>query len=378
MTLRAMIVGPFPRSVSRIDGGVAAATMYLSQAMASSPDVELIGVRISGGSATASPADDLGWPVFDIGLGRFSVSTFFRRQQREFDSVVRRLRPDIIHAQGADAAGYLAVRSERPAVVTVHGMLAECAKYRTNPVRRLRERLQARITEQLVVGRARHVIAISPYVAKYYSDRLRGTVYDIPNPVAQSYFELSRRPEPRRFLFAGRISMGKGLLDLVHAVALRPEAVERVVLAGAAPERDFQLRLAGEIETSRVGHLFDTRGLLNEQALLAEFQSATALVLPSYQETAPMVIQQAMASGLPVIATRVGGIPDLIEHEVSGLLFEAGDIAGLGRLMKRVVDDPALCARLAASARVRAVQTCTAERVAAVTLDVYRRVLASD
>jgi glycosyltransferase involved in cell wall biosynthesis len=372
-----MIVGPFPLTRARIDGGVAAATYYLAQAMASEPGVELVGVRVVGGAVCLNQAENLGWPIVDIGLGRFSASTLFSRQLHQFESVIRSVRPDIIHAQGADVAGYLAVRSGHPAIITVHGILSECAKYRTSPVRRIRELLQAGITEQLVIGRARHVIAISPYVARYYRDRLRGTVHDIPNAVARHFFDLDRRPEPRRFLFAGRISLGKGLLDLVRAVELVPHAVNRIALAGAAPERVFESRLRAAIRKSRCGDRFEITGLLDEEAILAEFERAAALVLPSYQETAPMVIQQAMAAGLPVIATRIGGIPDLIEHEVSGLLFEPGDADGLGHLMLRLAEDPALGSRLAAAARAKAIQSFTAGRVAAATIDTYRRVIAA-
>jgi glycosyltransferase involved in cell wall biosynthesis len=291
--------------------------------------------------------------------------------------VVSRFRPDIIHAQGVDAAGYLAVKSGHPAVITVHGILSECAKYHTDAVRRVRDLLQSRITEEFVIGRADHILAISPYVARYYRNRLRGSVHDVPNAVAPSFYAVQRRPEQRRFLFAGRISIGKGLLDLVRAVSQSPLAADRIILAGHAPERDFEMRLRTAISESGCAERFELVGLLDEHSLLEEFARATALILPSYQETAPMVIQQAMAAGLPVIATPVGGIPDMIEHDVSGLLFHPGDVEGLARALHRLSDDAGLAARLASAARSRALSSFTAERVAKATLDVYRRVLAT-
>jgi len=373
--LRVAIVGPFPRSSAQIDGGVAAATLYLSRALARHPAVDVVGVRISASGKHHSVASDFEWPIEEIDLGRFSVSTMFSRQLRQFKSLLDDLRPDVVHAQGADAAGYLAVKSGYPAVVTVHGILSECAKYRTNLVGRGREMLQSFVTEQLVVTRAPHVIAISPYVTRYYSNRLRGAVYDVPNPVAQEYFHVQRQPEPGRFLFAGRISLGKGLLDLVRAVAMERTCVSRVVMAGAAPEHEFRARLEREISESGVAALVELRGLVDEQSLLEEFAISSALILPSYQETAPMVVEQAMAAGLPVIATRVGGIPDMIEDGVSGLLIEPGDVEALRHQMRRLAGERTLGERLAECARARARDYFSAERVAESTLSVYRSVL---
>ena len=131
-----------------------------------------------------------------------------------------------------------------------------------------------------------------------------------------------------------------------------------------------------EISSAHLSEKFEFNGFLDEQALLGEFGKATALVLPSYQETAPMVVQQAMAAGLPVVATRVGGIPDLIQHEVSGLLCEPGDVLAIGNMLRRLQEDPHLALRLATAARAKVVANFTAEGVARSTVTVYRSMLA--
>jgi glycosyltransferase involved in cell wall biosynthesis len=371
------MVGPFPRVLTRIDGGVAAATTYLAQALVELPGIELVGVRLTAGKRTQPSEADLGWPVVDLDLGRLSVSTLFRRQVRRFRQLVDRFRPDIIHAQGADAAGFVALKSGVPAVVTIHGILRECAAHRTSLVSRLREMLQAQITERYVVAHATHVISISPYVVGYFKSRLLAAIHDIPNPVSPAYFDLPRAPERGRFLFAGRISKGKGLSDLALAVAHLEgsSAVDTVVLAGASPEREYESRLRSDIDSLGIVRRFEFAGLLDENRLIEEFHRATALVLPSYQETAPMVVQQAMAAGLPVIATRVGGIPHMIDHEESGLLFEPGDALGLAGLLTRFAEDPGLGMRLSQAAKRVAAARFSAARVARATVDAYRQVL---
>lgn len=370
------MVGQFPLSLSRIDGGVQAAVTYLSQGLAKLPDIELIGVRMAG-KRLMGPTEDLGWPVHTLDLGTLGVTTLFRAQRRKFAALIDDIKPDVIHAQGADVSGFLAVQCGYPAVVTVHGILTECGKLQSNPIRRWRELLQARVTEAFVVERAKHLIAISPYVTRYYQGRIGGRLFDIPNAVAPSFYSVTRSPEPGRILFAGRISHGKGLMDLVNAVASAKPAVRELILAGATLDRRFGAELAASIEESRLTPFVRFAGLLEEPALLSEFARASALVLPSYQETAPMVIQQAMAAGLPVIATRVGGIPDLIENERTGLLFDAGDVKELARLLSRLDADANLGPRLAAEARSEALGRFTAAKVASQTLAAYKRILNS-
>jgi glycosyltransferase involved in cell wall biosynthesis len=244
-----------------------------------------------------------------------------------------------------------------------------------NPIARWREKAQATITEQLVVERAKHVIAISPYVTAYYKNRLRAQIYDVPNAVAPTYFATRRQPVPGRVLFAGRVSRGKGIVDLVRAVSLVPECAQHVVIAGSSPDAEFERQLMAAIAQSGCPDRFQLTGLMPEESLLEEFSLAAVLVLPSYQETAPMVIQQAMAAGLPVVASRVGGIPSLLEHDVSGLLFEPGRVEELALQLLRVRNDPELRARLSSTAKRIATEKFSSDRVARDTVSAYRRML---
>jgi glycosyltransferase involved in cell wall biosynthesis len=370
-----MMIGPYPVSPDKIDGGVAAATMYLSQDLSSLQGVELIGVRIARKCDELREDYSLGWLVVDMPLGRFSLSTLYRPQRRRLSDLIERYDPDVVHAQGTDLAGLLAVTCGRPAVVTVHGILGECARFQTDPTNRLRASLAALVTERRTIRRAPDLIAISPYVARYYREDIKGRVHDIPNPVAPSFFSVVRRMERGRFLYAGRIANGKGLVELLQAVARNTSAVAALVLAGATPDPAYGVHLRGEVERLGLGNRVHFAGLLTEPELVDEFARAEALVLPSHQETAPMVVQQAMAAGLAVIATTVGGIPGQIQHEVTGLLFEAGDVLALSELMQRLGNNPGLSGRLGQAAKAIARKKFLGSAVAEATLSVYRTAL---
>ena len=373
--MRVLMVGAFPYSPDRVDGGVSAAMTYLSQSLVHESGIDLIGIRIVGKGRAGQSSGDLGFPIEDLSLDRGSLSSLFLRQRKQFRSQLARYHPDIVHAHGVDLPGLLAVGCGMPAVVTVHGLLGECAKYQTNPLMKARDVLQGLLTEKYTIRRATDIIAISPYVARYYSGDLQGRVHEIPNAVGPSFFAVRRAPERGRFLFAGRISKGKGVLELVQAVARIPQHVRKVILAGSTPDKAYEGQVRAEIQKFGLTDRVQFAGLLGEQALLDEFSSAEALVLPSYQETAPMVVQQAMAAGLAVIATRVGGIPDQIEHNLTGLMFDAGDVGALADAMARIHDEPSVSSRMGACGKVVAAERYRAASVASKTRAVYEAII---
>ncbi len=122
----------------------------------------------------------------------------------------------------------------------------------------------------------------------------------------------------------------------------------RVLIAGDGPLREDLERLRGELGLEGTVHFLGNRS--DVPALLASFDIAA---LSSDYEGAPLVIMEYMAAGLPIVATRVGGVPDLIEDERSGLLVERRSPSELAAALIRLLDDPETAARLGAAARER-------------------------
>ncbi|NNF29014.1 MAG: glycosyltransferase [Gemmatimonadetes bacterium] len=151
-------------------------------------------------------------------------------------------------------------------------------------------------------------------------------------------------PRSRRgFLFVGRMDQQKGidvLLDAYEASA----ANWPLTLMGDGPERGALEARAQELGVAnRVTFL----GHGTRDQVRSAMEAAGALVAPSRAENYPMVLLEAMAVGLPVVATRVGGVPEMITHLESGLLLDHGDRKALERAMTLLSEDPGLRARLA-------------------------------
>ncbi len=201
--------------------------------------------------------------------------------------------------------------------------------------------------------------------------------------------------DPRRFapdpaasrdgvLFVGRLTPHKGVDRLI--AALPPGA--RLRVAGstghdpAPPERDYPL-LLGQLATGRdVAFL----GPVPEPALPALYHQAAVLALPSVQRTCygrevrvsellGLVVLEAMASGTPVVCSRLGGLPEIVQHGVTGFLAEPGDVAELRERLAELLGDPARAARLGRNARELVLERFTWRACAERCLAVYAELL---
>jgi glycosyltransferase involved in cell wall biosynthesis/GT2 family glycosyltransferase len=171
-----------------------------------------------------------------------------------------------------------------------------------------------------------------------------------------------KRGDRVRFAFMGSFVWYKGLEVLVRAFDLMEQEAELHVYGddSSNPEvRAFKESVVGR--SSRPGIHYHGRFTTSE--LPAIYATVDALVVPSiWYENAPMVIFEAFATGTPVIASRLGGMANFVDHEGNGLLFRSGDAADLARQMDRCVVDKGLLTRLAAAVpEVKTVEENAAE-----------------
>ena len=136
-------------------------------------------------------------------------------------------------------------------------------------------------------------------------------------------------------------------LALEAMTRLLPELpAMRLVLAGDGPRMEAMRELARKLGIADrvifLGHRDDVPDLLT---------AADAFLLTSRSEGVPQAVTQALGCGLPVVATRVGGVPELVIHERTGLLAEAEDVVGIARALLRLAHDPVLAMRLGAAGR---------------------------
>jgi glycosyltransferase involved in cell wall biosynthesis len=206
------------------------------------------------------------------------------------------------------------------------------------------------------------VVAISSYVAAELGRVAAVPVQVIPYAVGWSdrgalpEIQAARRERGNggfRILFVGRLVERKGVPDLIAAVGRLPAALApHLEIVGDGPERP---RLQAQIDREGLGGRVTLRGRVSERELRQAYASADVLVLSaivdsrSDTESLGVVLLEAMSYRVPVIATRVGGIPDIVVDGQTGLLVPPGDHAALAGALERLASDRPLAARLGAA-----------------------------
>jgi glycogen(starch) synthase len=292
-------------------------------------------------------------------------------------------RADVVHVHlGEDLAvlplGVAAARLHHlPLVLTLHTSLRH-----TLAVSDLRSAVLKALGGQIErwgEHSAEAVLVITPRLYRLLASEgvEENRIHLIPPGVNPSLFEgpfedpFSGVGKPR-VLFVGRLAPQKGIRTLVAAVGLIKDPSARVLLVGDGPKRK-----ALEREAERLG--VDDRlrfvGFIAHDRLPAVLAHADLLVLPSLYEELGTVLLEAMQAGLPIVASKTGGIPDVIEDGVNGLLVPPGDPEALARAIDRILSDRDLARRLSEGAHQRG-KDYDWEVLAEQVLAVYRGVTA--
>lgn len=164
-----------------------------------------------------------------------------------------------------------------------------------------------------------------------------------------------------KLISVGRLSPEKGQAGLLDVVAmLRDRGVSlSLTLVGDGPEADALHARTRALGITALVHFV---GRQDERTTLASIAAADVLVLPSFMEGLPVVLMEAMALGVPVVATRVAGIPELVRDGESGLLFDPADWTALADAITRLAVDAPLRQSLAVNGRRRIEQDFAIER----------------
>lgn len=162
----------------------------------------------------------------------------------------------------------------------------------------------------------------------------------------------ARESGPPTIVAIGRLSAEKGFSVLLDAMAALRDAgvAARLVLVGDGPERPA---LEAAIAAHRLGDRVTLAGELPPDAVRARLREADIFCLPSFSEGLPVSIMEAMAAGVPVVATWIAGIPELAENGVTALTVPPARADALADALQRLIEGPALAERLATAARAR-------------------------
>jgi len=373
--MRVAMLGQYPLDEQRILGGVEAVLVPLLRSLARFDDLEVHVVTCQPGVEDRLTETVSGLPLHVLKRRRLGRITFHARDVSKIRRTLERLSPRVVHAQGIGIYAAAAAYSGYPHVVTSHGIIFREAEFATGLAAHFRGFADS-VYERYCLARVKNLISISPYVEEELVQMrgFRGHVYRIENPVDDSFFTVNDHGEEATILYAGRVLPRKGLLSLLGALVRVREAMPQACLrvAGEAESAAAYSEACRRfVEQEGLDTAVSFLGSLTLEQMVEEYGRCAVLAMPSKQETAPVVVAEAMAAGRPVVATRVCGVPYMVEDGVNGLLVDYGDVTGLASALLRVLRDSQLRMQMGECGRDMAEMRFRADVVARQTRELY-------
>ncbi len=282
-------------------------------------------------------------------------------------------RADLIHAHwsfagliGGIAGRWVGV----PVITSLHGSDVRLAA--NNRIFRRLIQEASRLNDRIVCVGNDLADRVRPWVAGG-----RRNIQVIPNGVEMTFGKAGKTTgAPFVVTVIGNLIALKNVDVVIRAFASIPETVDRpqLLIIGAGPEMGRLQSLANELG---IGDRVRFTGQVPPEQVTEQLASSDLLVLASAGEARSSVVMEAMAAGVPVVASDIEGVRELIADGERGLLFPVGDVARLAACMQRIMDDPALGRRLAAnSAKWLRTEQLTWENCAGRYVEIYEQVLA--
>ena len=306
-----------------------------------------------------------------IGWMRTSYNGCVRAVRRKLKTI----HPEIVHGQGTERECAMSAAFSRfPNVVTIHGnmrLIAEVNQAKTFSFYWLAAQL-----EKATLPRTRGVICITRYTQQAVSDLARKT-WVVPNAVDVTFFDVQSEPDDTgTILCVGGVCIRKNQNRFIEALdSLAATRKMRVVFLGGAEKDSPYVAEFTDLVAKRPW--CEYAGFADRDTLKARLKNATMLALPSLEDNCPMVVLEAMAAGVPVLAAKVGGLPDLIEGGKNGVFLDPLDAASMRAGVEKILDNRDMAKSLVATAKEQARERYHPLVIARRHVEIYREVLST-
>ena len=312
MPIRVVLAQQYPFETDTFPGGVHTAGYYLARGMQARDDIDVRVLTVSGQAPRDMDRVDGGLRVRFLSEPKVRIIPNMSRNIRRLSGQLRSMNPDIVNGNLVIYA-VAGLRAGLPTVFTVHGVIHKEAQVQTKPLDRLRYALYMRYDRE-AMSKVGHIIATSPYVAEEYDGLTGAKFHVIDNCIDERFFSVPNNEQPDRLLFGGLVYDRKNVLGLLEItrrlVESRPNLKLRV--AGKIADQTYYGQCLAFVKEHGLERNVDFLGQTTVETMMDELSRAAMLLLPSKQETAPLVISEALSAGKPVVASTAGGIANLV------------------------------------------------------------------
>ena len=299
---------------------------------------------------------------------KVALASFVIAETVAVRSQISEWKPDVVHAHWWFPNGIAAATASRlsgvPLVITSHG----------SDLRLLQSRPRAQRLARFVFHRAVRVACVSEWLARQAAPLSRTAPIVAPMPVAVALFEPGADRDINRIVFVGRLSAQKGIEAAIRALALMRRSIVLDVV-GDGPDRAALVELATQLDLS---NRILWRGHVRHTDIPALLARASALVAPFVDEGLGLVAAEAQLCETPPVGFASGGLTDVIENDVTGVLVPAGNIAALAAALEKIVADPDRREKLGRAGRIAALAKFSPPAVSKRYLEIYTEAAETD
>lgn len=285
---------------------------------------------------------------------------------------IRKSNPDVVHAQGTEReSGLVAALCRRPSLLTLHGNFREIVRsLNAKPFSYLW--LNARM-EEWILPKVSGVLCISNYTRQLIQE-LNPRNWVLPNAVSKEMFSVTNTPVQGRVVCLAAIDPRKNQIAFMRAADAVAASCPHFHLhfwGAMFPGTDYANEFLKE-----VGHRSwaTYQGTSAPDGIGRILSEADVLVLPSIEDNCPVVILEAMAAGVPVVASQVGGIPDLVLQGETGFMAPPDHQNELAMALRKILETPSLRSALSIRARNEALLRFQPEKIADAHAAIYREI----
>jgi len=306
---------------------------------------------------------------------RITPSAFFSDINYYYHMNKRKSDFDLLHSHqisGALAGSLLHI----PTIFTPHGIYWKEKLYEPNIYSRMAYGELNVLRFKYIAPHLKKLIAISPYVISEVDHFLKTKVPEmevIENPVSDVFFAQEKKEQEGLLIYPGIVIPRKNQIGLIKTLhLLKKDKIKfHCILAGPVPDRNYVNLLQRLVRKYDLQHDVSLTGTIPFDQLLTLYSEASILIMTSLQETAPRVISEAMATGTPVIASNIAGIPYMVSSENSGFLINPRSPEEIANHTLMLLEDSSLRKKFKEKSRQIARSRWKSDVIVSKQLDLY-------
>jgi len=286
-------------------------------------------------------------------------------------------KPDLIHFQSCNSFFLIKPFSfpNSKTFATIHGFALEEAKRK----KKLKDKITWLINGWLnPILLPNNIIHLSTFSTKLIASKKIKNAKIIPNAIKNIFFDIPQKIKTdNRLLYLGVIDNNKNLLFTLELLSKLIQQKKHYILdvLGGFSNDEYEKQIRDFILDKNLSNYVHFHGWVNQSFVLNQLEKSDILIVSSKHESLPMAIAESMAAGKVVLASNVGGIPEMFENNVSGYLFDLNDINLPIETLSNLYDNNELVKSISTNARKLAFEKFHCKNVAKATIDFYTEIL---